>query len=398
MALFLPAALWMMRNILFSDGLPAGTDMFDLITRVHQNAHWDTLVSPWSPGGLGLPRQMSIDNVLGLLALTFGGAVRAVEVVMFDPALRGRGGAYLVSWKWYHARLAATVAGVIYMLSQAILGRMASGWLHYEALMTLAPILIYLWVAVVDRFSWRHSLLLALTLSALVLLRVDMVLWLLPYLGIYVVVAALMRGFVPTARNFLRVVAVVVPAVLLLTSYLTVPLATGVKAPWLSVGQVFLGIRLNLLDRSLTAYQSLLGLGRDMGYLPFSGQEWWNFHPDLPLLAYDAAASVVVGCAYWALTLRRDRHTVLLVVSAVVGPFLGKGIRGPVGGPYWWAVERVPGFGNLRGPNRWLMMVALRTRSSRDSPFRPVCLGPRRGSMLIRSGRLGGLTPAQPRS
>jgi hypothetical protein len=359
MSLFVVASLWMMRNVLFSHGLPAGTDMFDLIARVHQNAHWDTLASPWSPSGLGLPRQMSMDNILGLLALTFGGAVGTVKIVMFILLFGAGAGAYWLSWKWYHARLAATVAGVIYMLSQAILGRMASGWLHYEALMALAPMLIYLWVTVVDRFSWRHSLLLALTLSALVLLRVDMVLWLLPYLGIYVVVAALMKGFAPIARNFLRVVAVVVPAMLLLTSYLTVPLATGVKAPWLSVGQVFLGIRLNLLDRSLTAYQSLLGLGRDMGYLPFSGQEWWSFHPDLPLLAYYAAASVVVGCAYWALTLRRDRHTVLLLVSAVVGPFLGKGIRGPVGGPYWWAVERVPGFGNLRGPNRWLMMVAL---------------------------------------
>ena len=226
------------------------------------------------------------------------------------------------------------MAGVIYMLSQAILGRMASGWLHYEALITLAPILIYLWVVVVDRFSWRHSLLLALTLSALVLLRVDMVLWLIPYLGIYVVVAALMRGLVPYRSKLLasrrgcrsgRASADLVSD--------CAPRYRGQGS--LAIGRTGLPCRnrLNLLDRSLTAYQSLLGLGRDMGYLPFSGQEWWSFHPDLPLLAYYAAASVVVGCAYWALTLRRDRHTVLLVVSAVVGPFLGKGIRGPARGP-----------------------------------------------------------------
>ena len=68
------------------------------------------------------------DVVELLVRLTSGGAVRTVEVVMFDPALRGRGRARTGSagsgttcvWR-------RTVACVIYTPSQAILGMMASG-------------------------------------------------------------------------------------------------------------------------------------------------------------------------------------------------------------------------------------------------------------------------------
>ncbi len=64
-------------------------------------------------------------------------------------------------------------------------------------------------------------------------------------------------------------------------------------------------------------------------------------------------------CAYAALTVYRNRRTIFLLASATLAAFLGKGIREPLGAPYWWAVKHIPVFGNLRGPNRWLIVGSL---------------------------------------
>ena len=352
--------LWLARRLLFTSALPAGTDMLDVLARTQQNADWHTLLSPWSPSGLGLARQTSLDNALGLLTLATGDAVLTVKLLLVALLLCSGLSAYWLVWRWYGELVPAALAGLLYMTSQASLGRVASGWLHYEALIAAAPLLLYLWVALLDGFRLRQALTFALLVSAIVFARQDMILWLVPALALYVPVRLVTsRDIRPALLDLGKTTAVVVPTVLALSLYLIVPVAGGIHAPWLSTGQVFEAIRFNLLDRSLGAYQSLLGLGRDLGYLPFNGEAWWNFHPWLPTSAYYAFVGAVVVAALGAVVRYRDRRTVYLFLCAAVAAFLGKGIRGPFGEPYWWAVEHVPVFGNLRGPNRWLIVQAL---------------------------------------
>ena len=57
-------ALWLLRHDLLSTAFPAGTDMLGLVTRAHENARWDRLLSPWDPGTLGAVRPLTLDNVL----------------------------------------------------------------------------------------------------------------------------------------------------------------------------------------------------------------------------------------------------------------------------------------------------------------------------------------------
>jgi hypothetical protein len=358
-SLLFAAAVWLCRRFLFSSALPAGTDMLDVLARTRQNAHWDVLVSPWSPSGLGLPRQTSLDNLLGLLALVSGDPVRTVKLLMVGLLLGSGLSAYWVVWRWYGDRSAATLGGLLYMSSQASLGRVASGWLHYEALIALAPLLLYLWVSLLDQFAFANALAFAVLTSGVIFARQDMILWLVPALALYAPIRFMCAERASRAfRGLAATLAVVVPAVFALSLYLVLPLRAGIHAPWLSTGQVFEAIRFNLVDRSLDAYQSILGLGRDLGYLPFNGEEWWNFHPWFSRPIYYAIQGTIVATAFAGLTVYRDRRTIYLAACAVMAAFLGKGIRGPLGGPYWWGVEHLPVFGNLRGPNRWLIVQA----------------------------------------
>jgi hypothetical protein len=374
-------ALWLCHRFFFSSALPAGTDMFDLLARAQANANWTTLFSPWSPSGLGAPRQTSLDNLLGLLVMLTGSPARTVELLIVALLLISGLSTYWVARQWWGSRLGAAIAGLLYMTSQAELGRIASGWLHYSALVALTPLLIYLWVSLLDRYSLRRALIFALLASAVVFARQDMILWLVPALLLYIPIRLMTSqpGSRP-ARQIILTIATAVPTVLALSLYLIIPLAGGIHAAWLSTNELFEQIRFNLVDRSLTAYQSLLGLGRDLGYLPFNREPWWDFHPWFPLPFYYALQTLIVLAAFAAVCFRRDRKTKYLVLCALVAAILGKGIRGPVGEPYWWAVQHVPIFGNLRGPNRWLIpqafayaalagstVVVLRGRLSRAS-------------------------------
>lgn len=333
--------------------------MLDLLARAQANANWTTLFSPWSPSGLGAPRQTSLDNLLGLFVLLTGSPVRTVELLMVTLLLISGLSTYWVAWRWWGNRLGATVAGVLYMTSQAELGRIASGWLHYSVLIALTPLLIYLWASLLDRFSLRRALVFALLVSAVVFARQDMILWLVPAFALYLPIRLMTAepGSRPV-RQFILTIATVGPTVFVLSLYLIVPLSGGIHASWLSTNELFEQIRFNLVDRSLTEYQSLLGLGRDLGYLPFNNEPWWDFHPWFPLPLYYALQSLIVLAAFAAVCFRRDRKTIYLVLCALIASVLGKGIRGPVGEPYWWAVQHVPIFGNLRGPNRWLIPQA----------------------------------------
>jgi hypothetical protein len=334
--------------------------MLDVIARARENANWDQLLSPWSPSVLGLPRQPTLDNLLGLLTIVTGDPVWTVKLILFGGLLEAGSFTYLLVWKWYGSVFPAAMAGVLYMSSQASLGRVASGWPHYELLIATTPLLVYLWVECVDRFSLARAIAFALVLSGVTFVRQDLILWVLPYLALYVPIRLYLSDRPrEILANLFATVRVVIPAVMVLSSYLILPAMVGIHSPWLTANQLFAVVRFNLVDRSLGAYHSLLGFGRDLGYLPFSGQEWWNFHPYMPQSVYYATASLLVLLAYGAIWRYRDRRTIFLLTCAVVATFLGKGIRDPLGGPYLWSVDNVPVFGNLRGPNRWLIVQAL---------------------------------------
>lgn len=397
-------AVWLCRRLVFTGGIPAGTDVFDLVTRAQQNAHWSVLLSPWSPSGLGLARQVSLDNLLGLLVLVTGDAPRTIAVLLCAALLASGLSSYWVAKNWYGDRVAATVTGLVYMTAQASLGRVASGWLHYEILVALAPILVHLWVQVVDRYDPARALIFALGASAVVFARQDIIFWLLPAFVVYVALhIAWTSDRRAAVNNITKATFTVIPAMCALSLYFIVPLRAGISAPWVTTGQVFEAIRFNLVDRSLDAYQSLLGFGRDLGYIPFNGEAWWNFHPWFPQAIYYAFQAVVVAACFAVLWHRRDERTIYLVLLAVVAAFLGKGIRGPVGEPYWFGVQHLPVFGSLRGPNRWLieqsfcyaMLFGLAVRAAQRALVRR---GASRlaGRLVLTSGAIIALLPVAP--
>jgi hypothetical protein len=347
-----------MRRFIATGGIPAGTDMLGFVSRAAQNASLGRILDTWSPSSFGARRVFSFDNILGALTLLTRNPVATVKLLAV-AALFGAGlAAYALAWSWYRRRLAAATAGVLYMASQASLTHWGSGMLNVEVIIALAPVMLLTWSSCLERFTLPRAVGLTSALGAGLLIRPDLVLYVVPFLGLYAVAALSTRERLrPGLAAAARTLAVAVPGVLLLNAAWLLPSLAGYRPQYETLHQLFsIG---SLYTRSIDFYPSLLGFGREIGYFGFSGTETWYFYPGLPLWGYYAFGTLVPLLAYSALWWHRDRRTVFLVLASVLATLAAPGTRAPAGGLYLWAARHIPIAANLRDPNRWLIVQAV---------------------------------------
>lgn len=352
-------ATWLMRAALFTSAVPAGTDMLGFVTRASENSVGSAWSSVWAPSVLGSPRPYTLDNVLGLATKITGDPLVTVKVVsVLTLFASGAFAMHLVN-RWFEDRPAALFAGVLYMTSQASLSRWASGQLNVEIATALAPLLILLWSRCHERFSPRRAVGLATVSTILMLVRLDMALYVMPFLGIYSFVHLLRaRDRRAGIRALMGNVAIAVSTLIALNAYQVLPMLAGVRPPWASAEQLF--TLDDLRNHSLDLFHSAIGFAREIGYLGFTGQQTWYSHPYVSTQIYYAAAAVLVALAATTAVRRwRDANIAFLTIAAIVATFIAKGIGPPLGAPYAWAVSTVPFLGNLRNPNRWLIFQAI---------------------------------------
>ena len=356
--LLVAVTIWTMRRFIFTGGIPAGTDMLGFVSRSAQNASPAQILDPWSPSSFGARRVFNFDNILGALTLLLRNPMATVKVLDVLTLLGAGIGAYALAWAWYRSRLAATSAGLLYMLSQASLTHWGSGMLNIEIIIALAPVMLLTWSSCLQRFTAGRAIGFTFAVGAGLLVRADQVLYVAPFLVLYAAAVLAVRGRLPgragqrgpDARGRRA-------GVLLLNAAWLVPSLTGYRAQYETLSQFFsLG---SLSARSLGLYPSLLGFGREIGYFGFTGTETWYSYPGLPLWAYYALASLVLVLAGLALRWHRDHRTVFLAMAAAAATLAAPGSRPPLGGLYLWAAQHIPVVGNLRDPNRWLIVQAI---------------------------------------
>ena len=357
-ALLLSAvALWMMRAFLFSSALPAGTDMLGFIARARESSG-PQLLSEWTSEGYGGLQTVTIDQVLGAITLATRNAVVTVKLVAFLVMAGAGFGVYLLSWRWFRFRSAALLAGALYPLSQVWLGQWAAGHLNVEVAFGLLPYGLLLMSIILEGASLWFAVLLGALTALLAAIRPDMVLYVVPTLAMYLIYRVIVSS--PTWPLVKRAVigcVVAVASAVALDMYQIVPLLAGFRASWASTGQLF-GFQ-DLIHYSLPVLPSLLGFVQETGYLGFSGDQTSAGSPFLPLGVYLVSAGLMVVVSFAALAWRRDRNTVFLVFLAIVATIMASSVHTRLLGVYQDVVRAVPVIGDLRDPDRWLIMQAL---------------------------------------
>lgn len=358
LAVLFGLTFWLCRHIVLTSALPAGTDMFGFVTRARQNASVAEVMSPWAPSALGAVRQFTLDNVLGALTIITGQPVVTVKLLIVSTLFAGGVSAYSLSWHWYRRRVGATLAGALFVVSQSLLTRWGSGELNVEMAMAAAPLLLLLWSKCLDRLTARRVGSFVLIAGAVMFVRVDMVLYVVPFIALQSVMRLLLSARPRlVAMNLVESVGAALVGLLLVLGCVLIPAFVGIRPQWLTTSSLF--DRSDFSRLSLDLYPSLLGFGREIGYLAFTGQQTWFSHPWLPPAAYDTAATFALLLALAALWRHRGHRSLFLIASFVVGVLLAKGIRSPIGSLYLFGIQHLPVFGNLRDPNRWLIVPSL---------------------------------------
>ena len=332
--------------------------MLGFISRSAQYATFGRLFDAWSAESFGSRRGFNFDNMMGALTLLTRNPMATVKLLDVLTLMAAGFAAYAVAWSWYRRRFVATSAGLFYMSSQVSLGHWASGHLNVEVMISLAPLMFLAWSSCLEKFSLRRVVGFTFSIGVDFLIRADLALYVLPFLGLYLIVVLFKRGeFVKGLRNAACTLSLAVPGVLLLNSAWLIPSLAGYRIQYETLNQFF-SIS-SLSSRSLDLYPSFLGFAREIGYFAFTDAQTWYSFPWLPVWEYYVLASIIPVLAYLALWQRRDHKTVFLALAAVTATLAAPGSHPPLGGLYLWAAENIPVFGNLRDPNRWIVIQAL---------------------------------------
>jgi hypothetical protein len=357
-AVFALVAVWLCHRFLFSSQLPAGTDMLGFISRAEQNASWSQLLNTWDPQSLGSTRTINLDNVLGLLTLIVRSPFVLVKALDFLVLVATAVSAYALAWSLSERRRVATIAGLLFMCSQSSLSLRGVGHFNVAIVAAVTPLLILAWSRCVTGFSWSRVLVFALLSAGVILVRIDLILYVMPFFLLYVVVAAVAS---PQPSRVVREAAKAVVATgVALTAvglYWIIPTLAGIHSGYVTLGSLFDPNALRI--RSLGLYPSFLGFAREIGYFLFSGQQTWDYHPWMPLWAYYAVSTVVPVLAFTALRWYRNAGALFLALAAIIASLLAPGVRPPLGSGYLYVIQHIPVLGDLRDPTRWLVIQAL---------------------------------------
>jgi hypothetical protein len=234
--------LTVMRNVLFGHGVPAGVDSAFLYSNMRlYNAHHVLAFTGWAPEPFGQAQQYSIYWLLAMLTALSGSVGGVYDLALVTTFLVAALGSYRLAFWISGSRLGAVVAAALYVLAPFSIAQWLAGHLNVEISYALGPWLIWTLWRSLRSGSGRAMVGLGLAGSACYLLTTGQgVYWLLPLSTVVVAEAFQRRHAARAFATRLTKTVLVAAAVFTLASAVELlPLAAGVRAPFVDTGSRF---------------------------------------------------------------------------------------------------------------------------------------------------------------
>jgi len=354
-------ALFLHRNTLFDSGFPAGTDMFGWLARPWTLYNTGEAFAVWKSGPLGEVRQYNLETVLAIATFLMRSPLWVLRLFLLASYLVAGVGVYILAFRYTRRREASLAAAIIYVNSQYFVSQMTSGHLNLAWAFGLAPFLFLTLDTLLVRPSFGALIRFVLVVFAMTVgIRTETVFYYLPFMLVLVAVrlasaAWRARSLAPAVRMGAWLAASL-PIYLLLSSVVIIPMLFGSQPGFTEDVKFPLEMHMN---NSLDPWETVQGRARELGYMGWLGNIWWDRHSFLTGAQYSAVMLVVPILALAGWTARPTVFGTALLIGGVVSLFLAKGPHEPLARPYIWMYEHVPVFSSLRAPNRWLMMAYL---------------------------------------
>lgn len=243
-------------------------------------------------------------------------------------------------------------AGVIYLLNTYILmivggGQIAGVGMGYA----LAPLVIILWMRVVEcsRFDVARVLTLALTLSVQIMYDLRLAYITIFLLGVYFLFKANKKN----VKLYIAELLTITFVVLLLNAYWIIPSLVVQQNPFSTLGDEYSSIDAVRFFSFAKLENSIALLHPNWPENVFGKTSFMK--PEFLIIPLLAFASLLF------LPKEKDtrKNVLFMLTVALIGVFLAKGTQDPGGNIYVFLFEKVPGFVLFRDPTKWILCIAI---------------------------------------
>lgn len=354
--------LTIFRNLLFSDGWPAGGDALGIVSRVYifgKDLRW---LYVWRPHSFGFVEVVhAYDFFLMLLYWIFANAIVTTKVFLFLTFIVSGFSSYSLAYWYTKNPTASFAASLIYTLNQWLFSQYTEA--HGDILFSfsLVPLVFLALFKVCEQPTLKRILIAGLALGlfvsafhpeCVVIYGVSFPIFAITYLLMPEKSSTLFKRF----KNLVKASLPLGVLCFVLASFVFVPMLFKVQPRYYSASyKYFLEESYGGVYKNLTSAFAL-GAVEVWGYINLvdvtSGLSILDFPSEL-------LSIVIFSLAFCMVFIKKDRYTVFFVISATFSIFVAKGPNPPFGYLYLWAWWNVPYFAVFRAANRWIMMAVL---------------------------------------
>lgn len=345
------------RNLIFYAGYPAGVDSLPPIKLISFLSEKGGSFNIWEDTDMGYVTPITLYHVLSLLNISIDNPSLIFKALYIFLSLGIGFGMYLYVYGCTKSKIASIASSIIFLTNQWILAKMASGQMNHVFAYFLIPILFLYIDKCLRKCRLTNIIILSFILSIFILLRIDPIIYVLPFLILYilfVIVTTNKKIRFETIKNTIKIFLIGGILFIGFTFFVLFPIIKLGGATHGSISFPLDDVKKNSLDIS----SAVLGNIRQMSYIFWKANTDWNTHQFLTLSQYELIMLIIPLLAFLAIFIRKiDNRVIFFISAAMISIFLAKGPNPPIGEIYSFLYQNIPLFDKLREPDRWTMVT-----------------------------------------
>ena len=344
--------IFQFRNfIIYYYDYPAGMDSLGPISVISFFSRYGRYFDIWNEVSVGYVTPIILYHLLAFINSIFNNPVLIIKSYIIILSIVSGIFMYYFTFSLTNNKLCGLVSTFVFLYNRWITVKISCGHYMHATSYLILPILFYFLNKYLRNKNDRYLIVLALIFSLILTLRWDPIVYVVPFVIIYLVFSIPM--YKVSIKFLLRSILITLILFLVTSMYLWLPILiikTSYATLTYSLGQIE--------KFSLDLYPTILGHPRELSYEFWIGHTDWNTHPFLSLWQYYLSMSLIPILALIAVILRKGSWETLLFISeVVVSLFLAKGPHPPFGEIYGLLIQTFSVFKLIHVPNRFLMIT-----------------------------------------
>lgn len=347
----------------FSNDIPAGEDMFYLLSRISFYSENSAIFPIWSAQSFGGEQPFILDQLafgLTIINSFIDDPSLVVKILIISIFLFSGFSMYYFTYYFTENKMSSIFASIIFITNQFFISKFTSVHLAQAIAYSLTPLLFILYYRSLKSGKFKDILAFSFIPTILLIFtRPDTLIYLVPFIVLFAIMnpCNIEKSIILT--RFLKVILFSGIIVFFLSAIILIPKFFVIQEPPSLVSNRFSTIGTYPMEEvwrySKGILESITGMAMELSYVEYTPP----YRMEAPFIVpfQYVVMSIIPIFSFSAIFFRKDRLMFFFAFSVIISIFLAKGPHPPFEELYEWMFFRVPYYGLLRIPTRWLMMT-----------------------------------------